>query len=264
MKKSLSTPLIIIIILGTILLTSITFVGCSSFPKKVKVDPIEEVEDLKTEPISYTKPEIRLSPGDMLDIRFFYTPELNTIQTIRPDGKIALQLVGEITAQGKTPEALREELFSLYSKHLAQLDVTVIIVEYSNRRVYVGGQVLTPGSVPMPGEMTVFEALILAGGVNLEVARYDGVLVIRNVNGKWVGGKLDFAQVMQGEESTPYYLQPLDIVYVPETRIYAVNRWVEQHISRVVPEVGFGLTYEGGERVGSTVGVTLSPRESTR
>ena len=262
MKKNLSTPLIIIIVLGTILLTSTTFVGCSSFPKKAKVDPIEEVEGLKTEPVSYTKPEIRLSPGDMLDIRFFYTPELNTIQTIRPDGKIALQLVGEITAQGKTPEALREELFSLYSHHISQLDVTVIIVEYSNRRVYVGGQVLAPGSVPMPGEMTVFEALMLAGGINLESAHYKSVLVIRNLNGKWVGGKLDFAQVMQGGASAPYYLQPLDIVYVPETRIYAINRWVDQNISRVMPEVGIGLVYEEGERVGATVDARMIPRET--
>ena len=216
MKKNLSISLITIMILGITLFTSISFVGCSSYPKKAEVNPIEEVEGLYTELILNTKPEIRLSPGDTLDIRFFYTPELNTIQTIRPDGMIALQLVGEITAQGKTPEALQEDLLSLYSTHISQLDVTVIITEYSNRRVYVGGQVLAPGSVPMPGKMTVLEALILAGGVNVNVASYKNVVVIRHVNGKWIGVKLDLTQLMQGEESVPYYLQPLDIVYVPK------------------------------------------------
>ena len=264
MKKSLSTPLIISIVLGTILLTSITFVGCSTYPRKAEVAPIEEVEELQYEQKSNVKPVVLLSPGDILDIRFFYTPELNTVQAIRPDGKVALQLVGEVMAQGKTPSALREDLVSLYSKLLTQLDVTIIIQEYSNRRVYVGGQVLIPGGVPMPGQMTVFEALMLAGGLNMETARYDNVVVIRNVNGKWIGGKLDLEDVIAGGESSSYNLQALDIVYVPETHIYEVNRWVEQHISRIMPEVGISWTFADGQLLGTGVGVTLNPSESTR
>jgi protein involved in polysaccharide export with SLBB domain len=264
MKKSVLTPKIVAITASVILFSLITFVGCSSYPKKTQVAPIEEVEELQYEQKPDVKPVVQLSPGDILDIRFFYTPELNTVQAIRPDGKIALQLVGEVVAQGKTPEALREELYSVYSQHISQLDVTVIIQEYSNRRVYVGGQVLAPGSVPLPGQMTVFEALMLAGGVNLEAARYDNVVVIRHVNGKWIGGKLDLGEVMAGGESSSYNLQALDIVYVPETHIYEVNRWVEQHISRIMPEVGISWTFADGQLLGTGVGVTLNPSESTR
>jgi len=264
MKKSETLSFSIITVTVGFVIASVLFVSCSSYPEKYEVTPIEEVEPLQTEKVSYKKPEVRLSAGDVLDIRFFYTPDLNTVQAIRPDGKIALQLVGEVEAQGKTPKALREELYSLYAQHISQLDVTVIIQEYSNRRVYVGGQVLTPGGVPMPGQMSVFEALMLAGGINLDAARYENIVVIRNVNGNWIGGKLDLEEVMTGGESSSYNLQALDIVYVPESRIYEVNRWVEQNIRRVLPEVGIGLSFADGQLLGTTVGVTLNPGDTTR
>jgi len=254
----------IIAIVACVLLVVVLFMGCSSLPDKAKVTPIEEVEGLQSDLVSLEKTEVQLSAGDILDIRFFYTPDLNVVQTIRPDGKIALQLVGEVEAQGKTPEELKQELHSLYSQHISQLDVTVIIQEYGTRRVYVGGQVLTPGSVPMAGQMTVFEALMFAGGLNLEAASYENIVVIRNINGKWVGGKLDLGDVMTGGVSSSYNLQAMDIVYVPETRIYEVNRWVEQNIRRIMPEVGIGWTFSDGQLRGTTVGVTLNPGDTTR
>jgi protein involved in polysaccharide export with SLBB domain len=264
MEKSTSSPLTVAFLVAGSLIVLTIFIGCSSFPQKAEVAPLEEVEALQSEQESIIEPEVRLSAGDVLDIRFFYTPDLNTVQAIRPDGRIALQLVGEIKAQGKTPKALQEELYSLYSQHISQLDVTVIIQEFSNRRVYVGGQVLIPGGVPMPAQLTVFEALMLAGGINLEAARYTDVVVIRNVNGKWIGGRHDLEEVMHGGESASYNLQALDIVYVPETRIYEVNRWVEQNIRRILPEVGIGWSFSDGELLGSTVGVTLNPGDTSR
>ena len=109
------------------------------------------MEPVKLKPRVYPEPEVRLSPGDVLEIRFFYTPELNVEQTIRPDGKIMLQLVGDVEAQGKTPNELKEHLNVLYQEHLGKLDITVIVLTFSNRRVFVGGQVETPGGIPMPG-----------------------------------------------------------------------------------------------------------------
>lgn len=186
--------------------------------------------------------EVVLSPGDVLEIRFFYTPELNTVQAIRPDGRIALQLVGEVQAQGMTPRRLGTEISGRYQEYLNDLDVTVIVQAFGNRRIYVGGQVVAPGPIPMPGPLTVFEALMLAGGIELESGKYASVLIVRRVEGKWTGGALDLKRVLRGEQAAPYYLQPLDIVYVPETSITRVNRWVDQHINRILPEVGFTYT----------------------
>ena len=84
------------VLFATTFCIMIMLLGCQSFPEKVEVEPA------KYEPRAYPEPEVRLGPGDTLEIRFFYTPELNVIQTIRPDGKIMLQLVGDVEAQGKT------------------------------------------------------------------------------------------------------------------------------------------------------------------
>ncbi len=92
----------------------------------------------------------------------------------------------------------------------------------------------------------------------------DNMFIENNVNGKWIGGKVDLEEVIAGGESSSYYLQALDIVYVPETHIYEVNRWVEQHISRIMPEVGIGLSFADGQLLGTTVGITVNPSERPR
>jgi protein involved in polysaccharide export with SLBB domain len=208
--------------------------GCRTLPQVQEALPQPAVEAPEY--------EVVLSPGDVLEIRFFYSPELNTVQAIRPDGRIALQLVGEVRAQGMTPRELGAAITGRYQEYLEDLDVTVIVQAFGNRRVYVGGQVTTPGPVSMPGALTVFEALMLAGGVELESGKYTKVLVLRQVDGRWNGGVLDLNRVLRGERAAPYFLHPLDIVYVPETSITRVNRWIDQHINRILPEVGFTYT----------------------
>src|SRR4029079_5216559 len=60
------------------------------------------------------EPTVVLQPGDALKFTFAYWSELNDEQTIRPDGIISLQHVGEVRAQGLTPGQLKDELTSLY------------------------------------------------------------------------------------------------------------------------------------------------------
>ena len=225
----------------------IFFTGCQSVPDKEGMPPV------KYEPVTYPEPVVKLNTGDAIEIRFFYTPELNTIQTIRPDGRIDLQLIGEVLAQGKTPAELKEDLIERYSEKIKQIDIAIIVQTFSNRVVYVGGQVNAPGSIPMLGPLTALEALMLAGGVNLESGKYRDVLIIRHENGKWTGGKLDLEKVLNGVHTEPIYLRPLDIVYVPETRIYRIKRWLDQHIGTILPQVGF--TYTINPDAGNSFGI---------
>jgi polysaccharide export outer membrane protein len=110
---------------------------------------------------------LALSPGDEVDVRFYYTPELNVTQTVRPDGKIMLQLIGEVEARGKSPDKLRGELLQRYGPQLKDPDITVLTRSLYTRRVYVGGQVISPGVVNMPSQMTVLEAIMQSGGFRL-------------------------------------------------------------------------------------------------
>jgi protein involved in polysaccharide export with SLBB domain len=218
----------------------IILIGCQSSPKKeVKYFEIP----LTKEEVKYPEPEIFLSPGDELEIRFFYTPELNTIQTIRPDGKISLQLIGEVMAQGKTPAALKDELTKSFSKVIKQIDVTVIVQKFGDRRVYVGGAVRTPGAFPLIDHLSVLEAVMLAGGVDTVHGNYNNLIVIRFRDGAWSAGKVDLTTLLHGGTTEPIYLRPQDIVFVPETRVVKVNRWLDQHLGSILPEFNLGVTY---------------------
>ena len=70
---------------------------------------------------------------------------------VRPDGTITLQLVGKVKAQGKTPEALRNDLLRLYGPELKKPKIEVLVRNKSDRKVYVSGEVKTPGSVELKG-----------------------------------------------------------------------------------------------------------------
>lgn len=190
---------------------------------------------------------VALVPGDAIEVRFFYTPELNVTQTVRPDGKIAVQLIGEVKAQGKTPAELRDELLKLFTPHLKAPEITVIVQSFRDRRVFVGGQVMTPGIVQMPGKMTVLEAIMEAGGFNLRGAEVKNVVVIRHKGGQRYGYALDLKASLAGEETKPFFLEPKDIIYVPRTKIAVLDQWIDQHINKLIPRTGFVYTVPVGE-----------------
>jgi protein involved in polysaccharide export with SLBB domain len=192
-------------------------------------------------------PRVALVPGDVVEVKFFYTPRLDETQTVRPDGKIALQLVGELEVQGKTPAEFRGELLKLYKPHLNDPEVTVIVRSFWNRRVFVGGQVMTPGIVEMAGKLTVLEAIMQAGGFDMKEAEVRNVVVIRHKEYRRYGYSLNLKPALTGDESQTFFLEPQDIVYVPRTEIAKVGQWVDQHINSLIPKTGFFFARTLGE-----------------
>jgi protein involved in polysaccharide export with SLBB domain len=183
-----------------------------------------------------------LVPGDEVEVKLFYTPKLDEKQMIRPDGTITLQLVGKVKAQGKTPEELRNDLLRLYAPDLKKPKIEVLVRNKSDRKVYVSGEVKTPGNVDLKGDLTVLEAIKQAGGFVRPGADIRNVLVVRQKNGKQSGCVLNLQKAMEGQEEPLFFLQPRDVVYVPPTSITKVNDWVEQHINRMIPRLPLALT----------------------
>jgi len=155
-----------------------------------------------------------LREGDVVDISFPGAPTLNTKQQIRTDGKIALSLVGEVTAAGKTPEMLQEELIKMYQPQLNTKQV-VVSVE-TTVEVYVVGAVLHPGPVTVDHRITALEAVMQAGGFDYTKANLRAVVVIRQEKDRTVRYTLNLKRVMAGSEGSPFYLKPSDVLYVPE------------------------------------------------
>jgi polysaccharide export outer membrane protein len=202
--------------------------GCSTV-HSAAVSP----EQMAAEPLT----EQTLSPGDVVEIKFTYNPELNDTQRIRPDGYITLRFVGDVKAQGKDPEALQQELVKLYSPELKNPSIIVTVKSLRNNMVFVGGEVNKPGNIEMPGRLSAFEAISQAGGFKMDTAATDSVVVIRSRNGKHYGTILNCKEILEGKATKPFYLRPSDVVFVPQTTIAKVGQWVDQHINRLIPRI---------------------------
>jgi polysaccharide export outer membrane protein len=158
---------------------------------------------------------ITLRAGDVLKIAFPGAPNLDTTQPIRRDGKIVLPMVGEVSATGLMPSDLQAEIIKLYASQLVSKEVTVTVVS-SSFPVFVTGAVLRPGKILTDHTISALEAVMEAGGFDYTKANLRGVIVIRQETGGVKNYTLDLKKVLDGKESEPFYLQPSDIVYVPQ------------------------------------------------
>ncbi len=168
--------------------------------------------------------DYRIQSGDRLAIRFFNNPEFSQDATVRPDGKIALPYIDEIEVAGLTPAEVDAAMTERFRQVLLQPEITVIVRDFADQRVYVGGQVSKPGLIALSGRTTALQAIVSAGGF-LDTARVNQVLLIRrDHDNRHVGQALDLRQVLRaGASDEDVALQPLDVVYVPKTRIAKVN-----------------------------------------
>ncbi len=178
---------------------------------------------------------VSLGPGDEIEIKFAYANEFNETQRIRPDGKIELQLIGEITAAGKTPEELNNELTGLYAHELKHPQLAVIVRSFHGRRVYVAGEVNNPGVIEMPSKMTILEAIMQAGGYKVETAEVKDIVIVRQIDGRRSAFVVNLKNAISGQEVQSVYLEPRDIVYVSRTRIKNANQWMQNHLWDFMP-----------------------------
>ena len=206
-----------------------------------------------------SEPDIRvtLEPGDLVDVKFYYAPDLNESQRVRPDGHITLQLLGEVKAAGLTPGNLQEKLKESYAGLIDKPEVAVFLREQQNRAVFVGGSVKNPGRIPMPGSLTALSAILQAGGFDMTQAGYHNVVVLRMEEEKPEAFVLDYSKELNGEPGLPFYLHAQDVVLVPRTRIVDMNQWIDQYLNKLVPQFGFTATRVFGD---GTVGIDTSNR----
>jgi len=186
-----------VLVLGMMLVTQ----GCQSI-------------SAKTDSASPPPAAMVLLPGDDVEISVFGVPDLNSIQKIRPDGKISAKLFGDIMAAGKTPAELRTELVKLYESQIQVKAITVIA--RSSAAVYVTGAVGRPGKIEYLRPMTALEAIMEAGGFDQKAgARRGKVRVVRTEDNQVKSFLLDFDEILTKGGNAPFYLKPFDTVYVP-------------------------------------------------
>lgn len=188
-------------------------------------------------------PEYRLQAGDVLEIKHFYTPELNETLSIRPDGRISLPIAGEVEAAGQTPAGLRDILSERYARTLRDREIAVVVKEFAGRRIYVGGEVHTPGVIRPPGTITAFQAILEAGGVKSS-ARLETVVILRNQGTpEPLFMTVDLRDDSNGGTSrNDVALLPSDIVFVPKTSVAHLAQFIDVYFKQLIP-IPLNMTY---------------------
>ena len=186
----------------------------------------------------------RIQRGDTLAIRFYRNPELNIDLMVRPDGMISLPLINDVSAADSTPDELGRDLERRYKGELAVPDVAVIVTKFAGQRVYIGGEVTTPGELDLASGLTLFGAITKAGGFK-NSARVNQVILIRKTASGKLGGKsFDLTEVEGGTHpERDLELEPYDIVVVPKSAVANVNTFMELYITRNIPAGGIWLNF---------------------
>jgi polysaccharide export outer membrane protein len=195
----------------------------------------------------------RVQVGDELAIRLYFTPELNEDVTVRPDGRITTTLAEAVPAAGRTPEEVAAALRTLYNVELIEPRITVGIKSYAPIRVYVGGEVPSPGELTTSGPPpTVLQAVARAGGVRL-TGDVDHVLIVRRgETGAPAVYAAHYADAVSGRDpGADVTLMPYDVVIVPKTGVARVFGYWNQYVQQFVP-VSWGFSYSVNPVINNT------------
>jgi polysaccharide export outer membrane protein len=156
-----------------------------------------------------------IGPEDVVSINVWREEALTRQVPVRSDGKISLPLVDEIHAAGLTPLQLKEKLTLRLKEFIDNPNVSVIVAEANSQKVYVSGEVRTPGVFRLRGETTLLQIIPMAGGFT-EWADQKKVLIIRKEGGKDRRIVVNYKKIVSGEDmSYNIKLKPGDTVIVP-------------------------------------------------
>lgn len=186
-------------------------------------------------PAQTPKSAYRIGPGDELEIKFFFAPELNDRMTVRPDGKISIMFAQDIQAAGLTTDELAGDIRAVLAPHVKQLDMVVIVRTFASQRAYVGGEVTKPGPVPLTGDETLLQILAAAGWMTPAGAETI-VVVRRDLTGAEKAYPVNVAQLESGQDMAQNIaVQSGDLILVPPSGIVLSDRWVDQNIRQLLP-----------------------------
>lgn len=158
-----------------------------------------------------------LGEGDIIEIRVFDEPELSGKHKIGSMGEVRLPLVGTTKLSGLTPEQAAAKISKSYGENYLKLaEVSVFVESFNSRKVYVLGQVKTPGPYPFEENMTVIGAVARAGGTSPTASSNSTVITRDSGEGEQTTITAKVADIGRGE-SKDVHLFPGDIIFVPES-----------------------------------------------
>lgn len=156
-----------------------------------------------------------IQPGDILQISVWREPDMQLEVAVRPDGNFSMPLVGDIPAQGKSVQQLREDVSARLQKLMPDSSVNIVVKQALGNKVYVTGKVNRPGEYVLNRSVDVMQALSMAGGA-AKFAKVQDILILRrNLQGQ-LAIPFNYAEVEEGLNlGQNIVLQSGDVVVVP-------------------------------------------------
>ena len=156
-----------------------------------------------------------INPGDLLEISVWKEPDLQRQVLVRPDGAFSFPLSGDIVAEGRTVEDVRQEITAQLETYIPDLVVTVTVADIRGNKIFVIGQVKTPGEFVVNPRVDVIQALSIAGGMT-PFAQVNNIKILRRRNGQQRIQNFRYSDIIKGEDLEQNILLEVgDVVLVP-------------------------------------------------
>ncbi len=155
-----------------------------------------------------------IGPDDVFEVKVYGDKDLSGIYRVGPEGTILFPLVGKIKVVGLTSSEVAELIAKKLSKYVRQPYVSVYMKEFNSKKVFVFGEVKKPGTFRYEDNMTIIQAITMAGGFTARAAA-NKTSVTRLLNGKEYQVVVPVEDIAEGKRRN-FFLQPGDIVFVPE------------------------------------------------
>ena len=158
-----------------------------------------------------------LGPEDVLEISVWKNADLSKLVTVRPDGRISLPLIGDISAVGKTAAQLAGDISAKLKEYKENPSVSIIVKEVNSYTMYVLGEVVKPGKYPLKSKTTLLQAITMASGLTPNAAR-NKIVVFRFA--KDGGGRIKMRAsyddiVLRDDTTQDIEMKPGDQIVVP-------------------------------------------------
>lgn len=175
------------------------------------------------------QPRYKLEAGDQFDISFELNPEFNQAVTVQPDGYITLRGVGDVPVKGQTVPELTETLRKDYSKILNDPLISVVLKDFEKPYFIADGQVGKPGKYDLRGDVTLTEAVAMAGGFT-DASKHSQVLLFRRASEGWYQAETFNLKQMEkkGNLKEDPVLRAGDMFFVPKNKLSKMKAFIPQ------------------------------------
>jgi polysaccharide export outer membrane protein len=173
------------------------------------------------------RPLYRLCKSDVLAISFAFSPEFDQIVSVQPDGYIALKGVKLLTAEGVTVPELQADIGLAYAGVLHDPEVTIVLQDFDKPYFIVGGEVNHPAKYELRSDISVTEAVAIAGGLT-QRAKHSQIVLFRRVSDDLVESHLlDMKAMMKSRTlAEDIHLKPGDFLFVPQNLISKIKQYL--------------------------------------